>query len=325
VKLCLITVLLAAAGIAEFRGPARLAASIKDPKAELLVYSNNGNDVGLLTKGAVLPLNLDTRLWVPGACCLHQATPSLSPDGGRIAYVHLSSVQPRQEKIKTYNRDSRQEGELFQAETIWGIAWAPDGDHLAVIADKAPERTHNLYLVDLRSNAFTQLSHGTLNLGDKQYTVSGHAPPSWSSSGKQLVIEVRTTGAQAENSGSSAVALWDTETNEVRKLTDGVEPAWSPTKDLVAFFDSSRQECFTIRPDGGEKELLFALGKRGFASRSARLFFPVVWSPDGNQLIFHQWVDADWVLDVYRLDLKRNKPEFLSRSEVQVVNWRIAK
>jgi len=321
-KAWLIAVLLAGTGITDFRGPLKLAASIKDAKTELLVYSNNGNDVGLLTKGAVVPLNLQTNLWAPGGCCLHPATPSLSPDGRRIAYVHLASAQPRREVISIYDRDSQEQKEVFQAEIIWGISWSPDGARLAVIADRAADQAHNLFLVDQSSKAASQLTHGSFNLGYKKYIVSVHAPPSWNNAGNRLAVEVRTAEVAAENSASSAIAVWNLETNEVRKLVDGVDPAWSRSEDVIAFFEPSRTKCFTVRPDGSEKKLLFTLGEKGFASRSTLLSFPVVWSPDGKELIFHQWVDADLVTDVYRLDLARGKPRFLSRSEVQVVSWR---
>ncbi|HEY6250302.1 MAG TPA: hypothetical protein VI685_10090 [Candidatus Angelobacter sp.] len=314
--------LLLGTGINEFQGPARLSGSIRDSKTRILVYSSNGNDVGVLRKGSVEPLSQDTHLSVAGGCCLHPATPSLSPGGGRIAYVHLSSAHPRREGINIYDRDSRTEKEIFQANLIWDISWAPGGDRLAVVADASGEQGHILYVIDLASNAINRLSHGPLSVSDRQYTISNYAAPSWNGAGTRLAIEVRNAGALAENSGSSAIVLWDVQTNEVSKLADGVAPAWSRTKDVIAFFSPSRKQCFTVRPDGSEKKLLFALGTKGFGSRLSLLTFPVVWSPDGNQLIFHQWVDADLIIEVYRLDLLSGRVKSLGKSEVQVVDWR---
>src|SRR5262245_30729776 len=93
IRIWLIAALIAGSGISDFQGPSSLAASIKDAKTALLVYSSNGNGIGLLTKGAVVPLDLKTQFWSRGNCCLHQAIPSLSPDGDRIAYVRLASVK----------------------------------------------------------------------------------------------------------------------------------------------------------------------------------------------------------------------------------------
>jgi Tol biopolymer transport system component len=325
VNIWIIAGLLLGAGIADFQGPSRLAKAIKHSNAELLVYSSNGNDVGFLTGGSIESLPLDTHLAVPGGCCLHPATPSLSPDGRRIAYVHLSSAQPRREGINIYDRDSHQQKQVFEANLIWSISWAPGGDRLAVIADTADEPGHSLYVLDLTSNIPSLVNHGALNLEGKPFVISNYAAPSWNGAGDELALEVRSAGALAENSASSAVALWDLRTNQIRKLSDGTNPAWSQAKDVIAFFEPSRQKCFTIKPDGSEKRLLFALGMNGFYSQKSLLSFPVVWSPDGNQLIFHQWVDADLITDVYRLDLRGGKPKFLGRSEVQVVDWRETK
>lgn len=324
-KVCLILALLLGSGTKTFQGPSQLAGSIQDTKTALLVYSSNGNAVDVLMKGSVEPLAVDTHLSIPGGCCLHPATPSLSPDGKRIAYVHLSSVKPRREGIDIYDRDKHAEKEIFQANLIWSISWAPGGNRLAVVADEKDEQFHNLYLVDIESGAVTRLSHGFLTVGGKPYTVSSYAAPSWNGAGNRLAVEVRSAGALGENSNNSAVVLWNTQTYEIQKSVDGVNPAWSQVRDVIAFFDPSRQKCFALKPDGSEKKLLFALGTNGFGSRLSLLSFPVVWSPDGNQLIFHQWADADLIMDVYRLDLRSNKLKFLTRSEVQVVDWRETK
>jgi len=321
-SLLYIAALLAGTSISEFRGASKLANSIKDETTQLLVYANNANVPGILKRGAILPLNLDTHLTLPGGCCSHRATPSLSPDARSIAYVHLSDGQPRREAVTIYNVEDQSQRAVFEAEVIWGISWAPGGERLALVADRAPDQGHNLYIVDLSSNAVTQLSHGTVHIDGNEYAISNHAPPSWNQVGSQLAVEVRSTHEQPENSAAGSIVLWDIEAHQLRKLTDGVDPAWSPAADGIAFFESSRQKCFTIRSDGSEKKLLFALGKRPFPSKSAPLFYPIVWSPDGKQLIFHQWVDADLITDTYRLDLVNGKLSFIGSSELQVVNWR---
>src|SRR5215471_11339369 len=308
-----IAAVLAGTSISEFRGASKLAASIQDERTQLLVYANNANVPGILKRGAILPLNLDTHLTLPGRCCSHRATPSLSPDARSIAYVHLTNGQPRREAVSLYNLDDQIQKIVFEAEVIWGISWAPGGERLALVADRAPDQGHNLYIVDLRSKAVTQLGHGTVHIDGNEYTISNHAPPSWSQVGSQLAVGVRSTHEQAENRAAGSIVLWDIEANQFRKLTDGVDPSWSPAGDVIAFFETSRQKCFTIRTDGSEKRLLFALGKRPFPSMPAPLFYPVVWSPDGKQLLFHQWVDADLITDTYRLDLVNGKLSFIGR------------
>lgn len=306
--------------IKKFQGAKQLAESIRESDEELLVYANNGNDLGLLEKDGFSLFSLDTNLLVPGGCCAHRATPSLSQDGRQLAYVSLSSSQPRKEAVNIYDLSTRVGRRVFEAEVIWSVSWAPDGNRLAIIADRATDQEHNPYIVDVTSNAFKQLTH--LTLGGRSYAVSGHAHPSWNTDSTQLAVEMQAVTENAQSGTATAIVLWNVQMNEFHKLADGVDPSWSPSGDEIAFFEPSRRKCFTVRPDGSHKKLFFAVGKRPFGLSSAPLFYPVVWSPDGKHLLFHQWVDADIVSNVYELDLTTGRPKFLSRTELQVVNWR---
>jgi Tol biopolymer transport system component len=322
-KLLLLAAVLTGTGISEFRGASRLATAMESEAAEFLVYANNANSLGVLSKGVSLPLGLDTRLLIPGSCCSHRATPSLSLDGQHLAFVRLAAGQPRREAVTIYDLGSKSQKTVFEAEVVWSVSWAPQGDRVAVVADRAPDMGHNLYIVGLASDEVNQLSHGSVPVNKADYTVSNHAPPSWNGAGTQLAVEVRS--ARAKDDGASLIVIWDIEGNQLHQLTDGVDPAWSPAGDTIAFFEKSRQKCFTIRADGGERKLLFALGKKPFASQSAPLFYPIVWSPDGGQLIFHQWVDADLITDIYKLNVTSRRLKLMGRSELQVVNWRMSR
>ncbi|MBZ5524090.1 MAG: hypothetical protein LAP21_17785 [Acidobacteriia bacterium] len=111
--------------------------------------------------------------------------------------------------------------------------------------------------------------------------------------------------------------------NAVTKLTDGAGPSWSPVEDRIAFLDEAGASCFTIHPDGsGKKELFSAQGGFFSTGPGAPIFFPVTWSPTGDQLLFHQWADEGLVLDLYRFDLATAKARLLGRGELQVVDWR---
>ena len=316
----LIAFALAGTGVDRFGGVRHLAAVLRNTNAEFLVYFNNGNQIGLLDRGSVVPLNLETNLGSPGRCCPHHATPSLSPNGRSVAYVRLKSEQPRREVISVYDLSDKNERELFQAEMIWGISWSPDGKHLAVVADRAPEQSHNLYLINAVPDSPAQLSHGLLELEGGKYVVSDHAPPSWNTTGTQLAVEVRPE--PAKTTSGSAIVLWDVAANRFHKLADGINPSWSPAQDLIAFMDSDAKRCFTIKSDGSDQKLLFAMGQGPFKSQSSAFFFPAVWSPDGKQMLFHKLADADMVIDIYKFDLLTGKTHHLGRADVQVVDWR---
>jgi Tol biopolymer transport system component len=246
----------------------------------------------------------------------------MSQDGEQVAYVALSSARPRLENVSIWDVHANRRRQVFEAGTIWSISWAPGGRRLAVIADRIAGRERNLYVVDLNSMTTSQLSHGPLQVGSREYSVSNTAPPSWNQDGSRLAVETRSSSEPSEQE-SSSILVWELATNQFWKLSDGVDPAWSPAGDVIAFFSASRQTCFTIKPDGSGRTMLFSVAEGKFGSNSLPLFFPVVWSPDGMQLIFHQWVEADLVTDVYRFDLKTGKPKRLGRTELQVVNWSI--
>jgi Tol biopolymer transport system component len=310
----MIALLLAGAGMEKFRGANRLASALKETNAEFLVYFINGNEIGLINHGTIVPLNAESR-WTAGACCPHHATPSLSAGSREIAYARLKSAQPRREQLDIYNLETSAQKNVFEAEVVWGISWSPQGNRLAVVADQSPNRVHNLYIVDKLSGTATQLSQDSLEIEGVRYTVSDHAPPSWNHEGTQLAVELRSE--QSKKSEARVIVLWDLVARNFRKIANGINPAWSPTQDLIAFYDSDSRICFTIKSDGSDRKLLFSV-----EPKAAPLFFSPVWSPDGTKILFHQWVDADVITDLYQFDLQKRKAKHLARSELQVVNWR---
>lgn len=305
-----------------FHGVSRLAGFSKEAKATVLLYFNNANDLWLLEQGRIVPLSVDAHLWAQESCCAHRATPSLSRDGGRVAFVHLASTRPRREAIAVLDVAANRQSDVFTSRAVWGIAWSPDGSRLAVVADGEDDTGHNLFLVDFTSGVSRQVTHGKMDIEGVNYAVSDYSPPSWDAGGNELALEFRRTGP-ANSSAAGAIVIWELASNRFRKLADGVEPSWAPSGDRIAFFDPERQNCFSLQPDGGKKSLLFS-ATRGFlgAGGGAPLFFPVVWSPDATRLLWHEWVDMDLRTQIYELDLKTGKVRRLGMSELQVVNWR---
>ena len=306
-----------------FHGVARLAGFSKVAKAKVLAYFNNDNDLALVVEGRLVPLGLDTQLWTPDSCCAHRATPSLSRDGSRVAFVHLASARPHREAVAVFDIASQTQTDVFTGRAVWGISWSPEGGRLAVVADREADAGHNVYLIDLASKSARLLTHRPLDLEGLSYTISDYAPPSWNPSGTELALEFRRAGPGANNGNAGVIVVWDLTSDHFRKLADGVDPSWSPAGDRIAFFDGKRENCFSVKPDGAEKNLLFS-ATRGFlgAGGGAPLFFPVVWSPDGGTVLWHEWVDADLRTEIYRKDLKTGKVRHIGLSELQVVDWR---
>ncbi len=122
--------------------------------------------------------------------------------------------------------------------------------------------------------------------------------------------------------GTSIVAAVELAQSTFRGLAVGVEPSWSPQGDRIAFFDLRRRNCFTVPARGGRATLLFSSRKGILGGGRAPLFYPVVWSPDGKRLLWHEWMDADLLTDIYARDLTTGRVKSLGRSEMQVVDWR---
>lgn len=322
-KLWLVAVMLLAPAMAkDFTGMPRLASFSRGANATVLVYFNNENNFAVLNRGKALPLHVDTQLWRPEFCCAHRATPSLSRDDSRIAFVSLKSTHPRREIVNVLDLGTGEQKQIFEAAFVWGVSWSPAGDRMAVTADDEGGRRHRLRVVDIETREILK-SIDDAEFAGERYLISDYVPPSWSPDGTRLAVEVRRPGPGANNSSASAIAIWELASGKLHKLAEGADPSWSPNNDEIAYFDATRRDCYVIASDGSHKRLLFSStrGVLGIGGR-APLFFPVVWSPDGHSLIFHEWVDADLIAEVYQFDLKSRKSRHVGRSELQVVNWR---
>ncbi len=307
----------------QFPGLPELTAFSKGADTELLAYYSNANVVMLMKKGESVPLALETRMAEIKGCCAHRATPALSHRGERIAYVHVLAGTPRREAIAVFDVATGKSVDVFEAAAVWSVAWSPDDSRLAAVADGDPAQGRSIYLIAPEPAQSAERLHPTLEIKDVGYQVSNYSTPSWAPGGRRLALEFRRRGMGAGNSSAGAIGIVDLETKGVKELAEGVEPSWSPVGDDVAYFTRNRKSCFAIRESTGEKRLLFTVGKQGAGRGRGPLFFPVVWSPDGKQLLFHQWVDPDLVTDIYKLDLAMGKSRKVGRSEVQVVNWRL--
>lgn len=312
---------------AGFPGVAKLAEFSKKQDADLLVYFRNANDLGVLREGKLVPLTLQTSLATASSCCDHRALPSLSHHGTRLAYVRLQSASPHREAISIYDFVTGKQTDVFDAVAVWAISWSPTDDWLAIVAQSNPLSASpgesDLYVSDLATKRNSRLTRGGFALKTGSYTVSTHSAPSWSRSQGKIALEAQPSGSDGKSSSGNVIAIFDLQSAGFTRLTDGANPSWSPSGDVIAFLDTAGTKCFTIKPDGTDVKELFT-SQGGFLTTGGRapIFFPVVWSPKGDELLFHQWVDTDLVLDVYRFTLATAKSSLIGRGELQVVDWR---
>lgn len=312
---------LAAADKTEFRGAKELAEFSRIHDATLLLYFNNESIFRIVSGGKVRELPVQSKLASKEACCPHRATPSLSRDGKELAYVRLLNAVPREEALAILNLEIGSSADVFRAETIWAASWSRDGRRVAVIADQKDSPFHQLTIVDRDSGGAQPIVIRTLNVAGVLANVSNAAAPSWSPDNSKLAIELYTDRERGPG-GKSVVAVLDLQDRSAHTIADGFAPSWSPSGQ-VAFLDESRRRCMVVAAEGSRPEVLFN-APRGFLipGKGAPLFFRTVWSPDGRHMLFHQWVDADLVTDVYDFDFVRQKAVRIATSELQVVDWR---
>jgi hypothetical protein len=306
----------------QFLGIPELGAFSKSANAEMLGYFPNSNVVMLMRGGEMVPLKLDTKLSEVKGCCNHRATPSLSHRDQKIAYVHVVPGPKRREAVAIYDTASEKSVDVFEAAAIWSLAWSPDDGQVAAVADGSLAEGRSVYLISADAGKPAERIHVALDIKGMEYQVSNYSTPSWSPDGKQMAIELRRRGMGSGNSAEVEIGLLELESRAVKELTAGVDPSWSPVGDEIAYYGRDRKRCFGMKTVTGEKRLLFSVGKRGAGAGRGPLFYPVVWSPDASQLLFHQWVDPDLITDIYRVAVTTGKAKRLGRTEVQAVAWR---
>jgi len=109
--------------------------------------------------------------------------------------------------------------------------------------------------------------------------------PSWSPDGRKLVFADEAVAYQPSSRLSkSALHVVDLDTSQIVTIPgiyDGVQPAWSPVSDWIAFWGlpegTGQRDVWIVRPDGSD---LLSV------TSDAALDWNPSWSPDGSRLFF---------------------------------------
>ncbi|MFQ5894862.1 MAG: Tol-Pal system beta propeller repeat protein TolB [Nitrospinota bacterium] len=196
-------------------------------------------------------------------------SPSVSPDGARLAYTSYKGGQPQ-----VYLMEEKGEWRVpWERGAALAGLWSPDGKRLALTL--AHGDNFEVYLLEVASRRLRRLTrHWAIDIS-----------PAWSPDGKQLVFV-------SSRSGSPQLYILGADGSGPRRITfEGVyntTPAWSPRGDKIAFSSRRKRrgnlEVFLINPDGsGLQQLTSGPGdSQGPA-----------WSPDGRHLAFTSTRDGD--------------------------------
>jgi Tol biopolymer transport system component len=181
--------------------------------------SRNGEKLAWDTKSgsAVLVSGVDGKQPVNAPVPLgSNASPSLSPDGKKIAFLHSPKKDGRYDIWVTSitNADAEQD---TNTRNVSDVVWSPNGDWLAYVQNWSPDTLEG------------QISLVRPN-GDDSHTVTEGDAPDWSPDGKKLVYVHNASIWTINADGSDAHLL----------IPNGHSPAWSRDGELIAFMRTDK-------------------------------------------------------------------------------------
>jgi len=198
--------------------------------------------------------------------------PAWSPDGRSLVYNRYPGLQ-----IYRLDLESGVERQLTPGGAIYRFpAWSPDGRRIAFDSDRGPFPARlKIYLMD--ADGTNADGAGVRRVTPEDSAVGEELRASWSPDGDRLVY-----AAYRRRAGETDLVVIDTTGANLRVLTPGGEPRWSPRGDWIAFTagtpTSAVARLHVVRPDGTAERTVVASAVLA-RSRPA-------WSPDGETLVF---------------------------------------
>lgn len=194
---------------------------------------------------------------------------SLSPDGGRIAFIRSRPGYPHPGDLYVMSTDGREQRRLASAapgpDLYAPPAWSPDGRRIAVtnaVGCGQVVCTHQeIWVVDVASGSRRRLTrHGI--------------QPSWSPDGRHIAYTHVTVGGDVEPVWHMKLMVARADgTGAARELLRSAWfPAWAPRGDLIAVTSGG---LVVVSPDGSGRRIV-----------TDDLAGPFAWSPDGTRFAF---------------------------------------
>jgi Tol biopolymer transport system component len=240
---------------------------------------------------------------MPGA----EASPSLSPDGQTLAFVHRSGSKP---DIWIQRAGGRNPIDLTPDcdRESYSPAFSPDG---TLIAYGAQCGEGGLFVMGATGENSRRLGSVGSN-------------PTWSPDGREILFSTELVGVPYGRTGTSEIWAVDVGSGKTRKLSgdvDGIQPSVSPHGLRVAYWAlppaGSQRDIWTIPYKGlaaGEKPVP--------VTQDAAIDWNPVWGPDGRTLYFLS--NRDGTMNLWKVPINETTgrplgdpvPEMLPAREV---------
>ena len=225
-------------------------------------------------------------------------TPTLSPDGQRLAFVWNGGTGPH---FNLYVKVVGTEESLRltnQASLDFNPIWSPDGRYLAFC--RILKGATGIYIIPALGGAERRVRN-TLWDDQEFHEVFWFGRLSWSSDGKLLAYSDR-----ASHNEPASIFLLSLDSLEVRRLTSPLRsrgdfnPEFSPDGQTLAFARDSQgvQSIYTISVSGGEEQRL---------TSDTTQKWGLAWTPDGREIVF---ADSSWLWKISRRGSERERLPF---------------
>lgn len=224
--------------------------------------------------------------------------PAWSPTGKEILFVSNRNGVPDLYLMDADGTNVRKVFKNLKLRTA--PAWSPDGEQISYCRTDA---VRELYIASLERKDERQVAP----VGK----YDGYS--SWSSDGTKIVF-----GAPSGRGNmSSRIHVFNLDSRKKEVLFAGAilhfmrTPAWSPLDDKIAFswFQGGTSAIYIMESDGDNPEKVIDPPRGSSTAHPA-------WSPDGNELVYEQYVQKDNNRHIYIMNLARREPEKLTRKGI---------
>lgn len=277
--------------------------------------------VGYASAGKVRRLELPKsnshcRYW--GAALSHDGHLLAFLSGERTEHCTLSIYDTRTNKIRPL---------LDLPPAPAALSWSWDDTEIAFSDPRT--NTPSIRSVSVRDGSVRTIVTSSQLAIDKaptgiQLRFDADAPMAWSHTGNELVVGFRREIPTAQPSTYSSYPVEytiDLGRGAVRAaIGDGYGARVSPVADRIAWYRDKKIAVANL--DGTDREVLTS-APRWMLFLPGDFKGPLVWSPDGEQLVFGTFESETCKDDIYILQVKTKRSQrFLHRTCIVILDWR---